>query len=418
LIELKLPYGMGEASFKVHENNFLGVLKPREKRGAKDPVAEISHALENPIGTKRLREIAKRGEKVAIVIDDMTRPTPSYLMLPPILSELELADVKKEDVTVVIGTGVHRAATRDEIVKLVGEYVSKLVKVINHDCDAQDLVYLGKTSFGTEVCLNKDFAEADVKILTGDVELHPYAGYGGGRKSVVPAVAGRKTIMQNHSLFLRAEQRSRRNLVHEDMMEAAKLAKVDFILNVVLNVKNEIVKAFAGDLERAFWEGVKLVDEMYKIEVESLADILITSAGGFPFDVNFYQSIKAVFNSINAVREGGVVVLLAECKEGHGNEAFYECMLNFRDSKEAKEEIMKNFTVEGMIAHGFLKCLEKVNVILVSNLPKRYEKAFKLRIVDEVASALKIAFDIIGKDAKVYVVPHGSKTGITVKGSN
>ena len=182
---------------------------------------------------------------------------------------------------------------------------------------------------GNKVYLNRTFAEADVKVLLGDVGFHYYAGYGGGRKSVLPAVSGEETIKHNHALLLHASAKTgvlAGNPVHEDMTEAAKLAKVDFMLNVVINSKGEIVKAFAGDLEQAFLEAVKLVDAMYRIVVDRRADIVVVSPGGYPADLNLYQSYKAVDNALEVVKRGGVIILVAECPEGHGNQVFYDWM--------------------------------------------------------------------------------------------
>ena len=200
----------------------------------------------------------------------------------------------------------------------------KRVKTVSHDCRATDLVNLGTTkTHGNKVQVNRIFAEADVRVLLGDVGFHYYAGYGGGRKSVLPAVGGEETIKHNHSMLLHANARTGNlddNPVHQDMTEAARLAKVDFILNVVQNKKGEIVKAFAGDLEQVFGEAVKLVNEMYRIPVDRRADIVVVSAGGYPADMNLYQAYKALDNALDAVKRGGVIILVAECPEGHGNQ--------------------------------------------------------------------------------------------------
>ena len=181
------------------------------------------------------------------------------------------------------------------------------------------MVYVGSTQkYGSKVFLNRVFAEADVRILTGDVCLHYYAGYGGGRKSVLPGVSGEETIKHNHAMLLDANAKTGvldGNPVHEDMIEAAKLAKVDFILNVVTNKKGEVVKAFAGDLEQAFSEGVKMVDEMYRITVDRRADIVVVSPGGHPADVNLFQAYKGLDNALEATKRSGVIVLAAECPD-------------------------------------------------------------------------------------------------------
>ena len=414
MVDVWLPYGKTEVCARIPTRNFLGSIEPKEKSGVADSRAEIERALSQPIGTARLREIAKAGDKVAIVIDDATRATPSYLMIPPLLDELNQAGVKDEDVTVIFGCGTHRSVTPEEKKRLIGKEALERVKAVNHDHEAEDQVFLGKTSQGTEVHVNKVFAEADVKILAGDINLHYYAGYGGGRKGLIPAVSSAETIQQNHALLLHPKASTGvldGNPVHEDMMEAAKLANVDFIMNIVTNSKGEVVKAFAGDLEQAFLEGTKLVDEMYKVPIEQRANIVVVSAGGYPHDINLYQASKGIHNSVEAVKRRGVIVLVAECPEGHGNEVFSEWMEKFTDLKRIEREIKKRFVLGGHKAYYLTKFLQKVSIILVSVMPDCYAvNTFKLRTATALNDALRDAFELAGKKAKVYVMPHGSAT--------
>lgn len=422
MVDVWLPYGKTDVCVRIPTRNFLGSIEPKEKPGVPDAEAEIKRALKNPIGSETLDKIAKPEHKVAIVVDDATRPAPSHLMVPPILDELNSAGVRDENITVIFGCGTHKAVTDEEAVELLGEKVLNRVKVISHDYKAQDLVYVGKTrKYGTNVYLNRVFAEADVKILTGDVCFHYYAGYGGGRKSVLPAVSGEETIKHNHAMFLHPKAKTgilEGNPVHEDMVEAAKLAKVDFILNVVINSKGEVVKAFAGDLEQAFYEGVKLVDEMYRITVDRRADIVVVSPGGHPVDVNLFQAYKGVDNALEIVKRGGVIILVAECSEGHGNQVFYDWMLNFKDLKTIEKRIKRNFVLGGHKAYYLMKALQKVQIILVSVMPDFYAmNIFKLKTARAVNDALNEAFNLVGKKAKVWVIPYGNFTLPEVKTS-
>jgi len=415
MVDVWLPYGKTDICARIPTRNFLGNIEPKEKAGVADARAEVERALREPIGTKPLGEIVKPGETVAVVVDDATRATPSYLMIPPLLDELNRAGVKDESIILIFGCGSHRAVKPEEMKKLVGEEALERVKVVNHDSKSENLVYLGKTAkFGTKVYVNKVFAEADVRILTGDVELHYYAGYGGGRKSVLPAVSGAETIQSNHAMLLDPKARTgvfEGNPVHEDMVEAAKLAKVDFILNIVTNSKGELVRAFAGDLEQAFYEGVKLVDEMYKVPIERRAEIVLVSPGGHPLDINLYQAHKGVDNALDAVKRGGVIVLLAECPEGHGNEVFYEWMTKFKDVNEMEKEIKKRFRLGGHKAYYLLKTMQKAEIILVSAMPDYLaQNVFKLKTARAINDALRDAFDISGKNARVWAMPHGNMT--------
>jgi len=420
MVDVWLLYGKTDVCVRVPTRNFLGSIEPKEKSGVPDAETEIKRALREPIGSEALGDIAKPEHKVAIVVDDATRPAPSHLMVPPILDELNMAGVKDENITVIFGCGGHRAVTREEAVRLLGEEILNRVKTISHDCKAQDLVYVGKTKkHGTKVYLNRVFAEADVKILTGDVCLHYYAGYGGGRKSVLPAVSGEETIKHNHAMLLHSKAKTgilEGNPVHEDMVEAAKLAKVDFILNVVVNGKGEIVRAFAGDLEQAFFEGTKLVDEMYRIHVDRKADIVIVSPGGYPVDVNLFQAYKGVDNALEVVKRGGVIVLVAECPGGHGNQVFYDWMVKFKDLKAVERGIRRNFVLGGHKAYYLMKALQKVQIILVSSMPDFYAtNIFKLKTARAVNDALNEAFNIVGKKTKVWVMPYGNFTLPRVK---
>jgi len=419
MVDVWLPYGKTEVCARIPTRNFLGTIEPKEKTGVPDPRVEVERALRKPIGTKQLSEIAKPGDKVAIVVDDSTRVTPSYLMVPPLLDELNKAGVKDGDVTVIFGCGTHRAVKPDEMKKLVGEETLKRVRAVNHDCNVKDQVFLGKTSFGTKVYVNKVFADADVKILVGDVDLHYYAGYGGGRKSVLPAVSSAETIQHNHAMLLHPKSRTGvldGNPVHEDMVEAAKLANVDFILNIVTNSKLELVQAFAGDLELAFYEGVKLVDEMYKVPIDRRADIVVVSPGGHPLDINLYQAYKGVDNALEAVKRGGVIVLVAECPEGHGHDVFHEWMTKLKNLKAMEKEVKKRFRIGGHKAYYLLKALQKVKIIFVSVMPDYYAvNLFKLKTARVVNDALRGAFDIVGKNAKVWAMPLGNLTFPVVK---
>jgi nickel-dependent lactate racemase len=420
MVDVWLPYGKTEICARVPTQNFLGLIEPKEKPAVLDTRVEVERALKEPIASKRLSEIVKPEHKVAIVVDDATRSAPSRLLVLSILDELNSAGVKDEQVTVIFGCGTHRAVTREEAVRLLGEDVLNRVKAISHDCKAQDLVYAGATQkHGNKVYLNRVFAEADVKILTGDIGFHYYAGYGGGRKSILPAVSGEETIKYNHAMILDPNAKTgvlNGNPVHEDMVEAAKLAKVDFILSVVTNSKGEIVKAFAGDLEQAFYEGVKLVDEMYRVSVDRRADIVIVSSGGSPADVNLFQAYKGVDSALEVIKRGGVIVLVAECPEGHGNQVFYDWMVKFSDLKAVEREIKRNFVLGGHKAYYLLKALQNHQIILVSSMPDYYAtNIFKVKTARAVNDALSEAFKIVGKSAKVWVMSCGNFTHPEVK---
>lgn len=415
MVDVWLPYGKTDACVRIPTRNFLGSIKPMEKPVAPDAKAEVQRALRDPIGSKTLSNIAQPEHKVAIVVDDITRPAPSDIMVPPILDELNMMGVKEENITVIFGCGTHRAVTHEEAIKLLGEDIVNRVNVMSHDCKAQDLVYIGKTrKHGTKVYLDRVFAEADTKIVTGDVCFHYYAGYGGGRKSVLPAVSGEETIRHNHVMLLHPKAKTgvlEGNPVNEDMVEAARLAKVDFALNVVVSNEGEIVKAFAGDLERVFFEGTKLVNEMCRVQVDRKADIVVVSPGGHPADVNLFQAYKAVDNALEVVKRGGVVVLVAECPEGHGNQVFYDWMVKFKDLKAVERAVKRRFVLGGHKAYYLMKALRKVQIIMVSSMPDYYAtNVFRLKTTRAVNDALNQALNVTGRKAKIWAMPYGNFT--------
>ena len=417
MVDIWLPYGKTNVCVRVPARNLLGTIEPADREGVVDPKAEVERALKEPvpIGQRRLSEIAKPESKVAIVVDDHTRKAPSEAMLLPVLAELNLAGVSDGNITIIFGCGTHRPVKAEEAALLIGAEVLKRVKAVSHDCRSSDLVQVGTTkTHGNKVFVNRTFAEADVRVLLGDVGFHYYAGYGGGRKSVLPAVCGEETIKQNHALLLHANAKTgylEDNPVHRDMTEAAHLVKVDFIVNVVENKKGEIVKAFAGDLDQAFQEAVSLVDEMYRVTIDRRADILVASAGGYPADLNLYQSYKALDNVMDAVKRGGVIILVAECPEGHGNQVFYDWMTRFSDIKNVEREIRRNFVLGGHKAYYLLKSLQNHQIILVSSMPDYYATSiFKLKTARAVNDALAEALKLTGSASRVWAVPQGSYT--------
>ncbi len=414
MVEVWLPYGRTEISVRIPDEGFQGIIESKDGPSARDPLVETTQALENPVDSKPLASMVSAGEKVAVVIDDATRPAPTRLMMSSLVTQLSESGVRMEDVTVIVATGMHRPPTSGEIAAFLDEELAGRVKVVSHDCKAEDLAYVGDTSRGTKVYLNKEFVAADVRILTGDIELHYFAGYGGGRKSVLPGISGAKTILHNHALLLHPRARPGildGNPVSEDMREAAEMAKVDFILNVVLDRKDKIVKAFSGNLRKAFTGGVRIVDNMCKVSCEARADIAVVSPGGHPRDLTLYQALKAVHHALDIVNEGGAIVLIAECPEGHGNDTFRDWMIKFDELRQMEQEIKKRFVIGGHKAYFLAKALKRVKVYLLSTMPDHYvSRVFKLRPYETANAALQAALRGVGKDSKVVAIPHGAVT--------
>ncbi len=357
------------------DENFHGMIEPKDGVTLKDVTLAVEQSIRKPVGSKPLTSIAGPGDKVTIVVDDATSPAPSSLLIPSITAELSQAGVKQEDTVLLVATGLHRSPTEGEIRGIVGVTSNAGLKISMHDCRSQRLLHIGRTSRGTNVSVNETFGKANVRILTGDVELHPYAGYGGGRKSVLPGISGEETILHNHGFSMHPNARPGlldNNPVNEDMIEAAEMANVDFIVNSVLDWKNEVVSVVSGDVHRAFLKGTEVVDGMFKIACESQVDIAVVSPGGYPRDLTLYQALRAIHQIRDVVKEGGAIVLAAECLEGHGNETFREWMTRFDTSREMEREIKRQFTIGGREALYLKRILEKIQIYLVSAIPDYY----------------------------------------------
>jgi len=410
-MEFKLGFGKQQVKLNIDAENIIGVLEPNKVETGLTGEAEVRRALSEPIASPLLHRIVKKGEKVAIVTSDITRPMPSKVVLPPLLEELYAAGVSNEDITIVFALGSHRKHTEEEMKYLVGEEIYGKIKCI--DLDTRDCVPLGATSAGTPVNIFRPVVEADRRICLGNIEYHYFAGYSGGAKAIMPGVATREAIQCNHSMMVLDEAKAgaiETNPVRCDIDEVAKLVPIDFILNVVLNEKKEIIKAVAGHYIEAHREGCRFLDSLYKVEIKERADIVIVSAGGYPKDINLYQAQKALDNAKHAVKEGGVVILLASCKEGLGENVFQQWMTTASHPDELIERIKKKFELGGHKAAAIGMVLKKARVFLVSDLDDDFVRSIFLEPYKDLDSAIKEAMRQVGKEAKVIVMPYGGST--------
>jgi nickel-dependent lactate racemase len=416
LTDFSLKYGEKTLIGEIPEENLLGIIQPRKAlKPATDEERTIREALARPIGTPPLSEIVHKDQQVVIVVDDHTRSTPTHWILPPLVDELITQSIDYDQITIIFATGTHRAVNPNEAKQLLGSRIAQRLHWLSHDCrDNDTLVDLDSTSFNTPILFNRTYVEADLKILTGDVCFHYYAGFGGGRKSVLPGISGDMTIQKNHSLFLNPNARTGiidGNPVHLDMVEGALKAPPQFIVNVALTTDNIISKAWAGNMSQAWLQGVKTYSEAYSAPISNQADIVVVSAGGFPKDIDFYQAYKALDAAIVAVRRGGTIVLVAECREDVGNPVFEDWMRKFLSLKEASREINKNFALGGHKAFLLLKALDHCHVIMVSRLPdNEAETTFQLEPAETLDEALERAFKRMGEAARAWVMPDGYTT--------
>lgn len=415
-MELKLAYGKCAESVTVEDKNILHILSPNEVETGLTGEEEVLRALQNPIGTPRLKDIVKKGEKIAIITSDITRPMPTKKVLPHILDELEAAGADLADVLVVFALGAHRKHTGEEMRYLAGDASFERVKCV--DADASDCVHLGVTEMGTPVDVYAPVARADRRICLGNVEYHYFAGYSGGAKAIMPGVSTRDAIQSNHSRMVEAAACAGKlegNPVREDIDAVAGFAPIDFILNVVLNEKKEIIKAVAGHYIKAHREACRFLDRLYKAEIDERADIVIVSPGGYPKDINLYQAQKALDNAKHAVRKGGVVILAASCREGLGEHVFERWMTKSTSPADMVQEIGRNFELGGHKAAAIAMVLEDSDIYLVSDMEEAFVKSIFLKPYKSLQEAYDAAISKLGKDAKVIVMPYGGSTLPVVK---
>ncbi|NHN28918.1 nickel-dependent lactate racemase [Paenibacillus agricola] len=331
-METFLQYGKAELRIQVPDH--ATVIEPSHMEGLKDEKAAVMAALQQPIGVPRLRDMVKATDTVAIVISDITRPTPNEKLVPWLIEEL--SHVPAGQFVIINGTGTHRDQTREEFVQMLGDEIVDKYRVINHHCHNQDeLVNLGKISFGCDAYLNKEYVEADFRIVTGFIEPHFFAGFSGGPKGIMPGIAGIETILTFHNARMIGDPLATwgnmdRNPLQEMAGEVNRLCKPHFMLNVALNKDKEITEVFAGELFEAHKIGCAYAKAHAMVAVEQRYDVVITSNSGYPLDQNLYQAVKGMSAAHKIVKQGGTIISAAECSDGipdHGN---YAAILQLR----------------------------------------------------------------------------------------
>jgi nickel-dependent lactate racemase len=406
-MRINIPYGKEKIDLEIPEKNILDIATGENSVSVKNEEKIVSRALADPISSPRLKEIARARTSACILASDITRPCPSYKFLTQIVSELTSGDIELKNIKVVLGLGIHRPHTDDEKKKLVGEYIFKNIKVVDSDPSRAKLI--GKTGTGTPVEVFEEVLDCDVVIATGNIEYHYFAGYSGGAKAVMPGVCTRNSIQANHSMML--DKRSAAgniydNPVRDDIEEAGKLAGIDFIFNVILDDDKKIIDAVAGKNNEAWLEGVKKYDAVYKREVESPADIIIASPGGYPKDINLYQSQKALENIKDIVKQGGTIILIASCKEGFGEDVFEEWMGQSKDYDAISAKLKKSFVLGGHKAVAVSRVINDKKVYLYSEFDRLATENMGFYKLDDLQQYLD---KTIGDNSmiKVTVVPGG-----------
>ena len=408
---IDLAYGKTKIQLAVPTKNLMGILHSAEPSLPPSDEGEIERALREPIGSPGLEDLAKPGMKVVIMASDITRPSPSKKLLPPLLSRLRSAGVKDEDITVMFGMGIHRNHTEDEKRTLVGDAVYESVRCVD-STEAGDFVLIGTTSRGTPVEVCRMVVDCDLLIGTGNVEYHYFVGYSGGVKAVLPGACSKRTVEANHSMQLLpgAEAGSyEKNPVRQDIEEAGAMIGMDFILNVVLDEKKRIVRAVAGHPKEAHAVARTVVDDVYGARIPEKADIVVASAGGFPKDVNVYQAQKALENAGRAVRDGGTIILVARCEEGLGEDTFERYMTGM-EPDAIIESIRKQFVLGGHKAAAIARVVKRATVMLVSAMDPELVRRCKMVPAVTLEYAFAAAMKRHGEKAKVIAMPYSGST--------
>ncbi|MBM4329984.1 MAG: nickel-dependent lactate racemase [Deltaproteobacteria bacterium] len=424
LKKFSLRFGKGSVKFQIPEEDVLYEIVGNNRPALSDLPGTYRHALDHPIDAPPLQEIVKPKDTLAITVSDITRAWQRNSdTLGLLVDYLNRAGVPDQNITVLIAVGAHRQNTAAEFAEICGQEVCHRVRVVNHDArDTANMVYLGKTSRGTEVALNRLVLEADKVILTGGVIYHYMVGYGGGRKSVLPGVAALKTIQQNHLWGLGptlgsgpsplcANKITKGNPQHEDMMEIAAFLKPDFMVNVVPNFEGGITGVFAGNWVSAWQEATVLVDQIYGVMIQEKADMVIASAGGYPKDINLYQSQKTLDNARYAIKPGGVAVILAECPDITEPREFFE-WFKYPNAFEHEKALRENFELPGWVALRQAEHCRDYQVLLLTR-PENADYARQARVqpVFSMDEALKLAYQKCGiARPKITVMPFGANT--------
>jgi len=410
-MKVSLNYGHDSMALDIPDENYMGTLSPKDIGEIEDPINEVRRALANPIGSKKLKELISSQDKVIILASDVTRPSPSSLLLPPILKELNQAGVNNDQITIIFGLGVHRKQTEEEKKRLVGDKVYSQVKCLDHDID--HCVEIGTTKRGNEVSIFKEVLKSDFIIATGNLEFHYFAGYSGGAKALAPGICSRNTIANNHKLFLDPEAKAGKidgNPLREELEEIGGMVGINFMVNAVLNSHKKVVRVVAGDVTKAHREGAKYIDNIFGVKIDNLADIVIASPGGYPKDIDLYQTHKAMENARLAVEKGGIIIVTGECRDGLGEEKFAEALNGKLSPQELIEELKNNFILGRHKASRIAKIHLDSQIYLVSNLADEIKKNLFIKSFNSLEEAFSEAIKVQGEKVKVLVMPYGGST--------
>jgi len=412
-----LPYGKEFLKYDIPDSRFGGELVSRLHNYRADKSGEelVREALEHPVGTPPLRVMAEGKKKVVLVASDHTRPVPSRIIIPQMLAEIRRGS-PDADITILVATGCHRETTKAELEDKFGSDITGREKIVVHNCDSPDMVYLGKLPSGGQLHLNKLAAEAELLVAEGFIEPHFFAGFSGGRKSLFPGVAGRKAVMYNHNAEFISSPLARTgiiegNPIHIDMLYAARKAHLAFICNVVINSSKEIIYAIAGDCDLAHREGREFLLDKCRA-APAPADIVICTNGGYPLDQNIYQAVKGMTAAEATVRKGGVIIQIAKSSDGHGAPEFFRTFSEEKDLDRILDTFMKtpkeSTRADQWQSQILIRVLKHARVIYISDAPDEMVRTFQMIPAHSIDEAIRRAEEILGNSsASITVIPDG-----------
>jgi lactate racemase len=414
-MHIQIPYGSIQRSIDIPNN--ATVIRTRETPTLANEKAAFQAALRKPIASAPLKVLVTPQDRVAIIISDITRPTPNERIVPWLLAEL--AHVPRSQIVILNGTGSHRANTREELISMLGEQMVDTVEIINHDAfSPETLVYLGESATGVPVWINRRYVEADFRIVTGFIEPHFFAGYSGGAKGIIPGLGGIQTIQQLHNAELIGHPLAtwailNNNPVQQGIQAAVRLSPPEFMVNVTLDQKRNITGVYAGDYLKAHYAGCEQVARMATRPVDDFFDIVITSNNGYPLDQNLYQTVKGMTAAAQIVRQGGAIVAVAECRDGlpdHGN---YKSLLQMRSTPTALLEMIQE---PGFLEHDQWQVQKQAlvqlqaDVYLHSSLSDDTVRAAQLIPAPDLQETINQLLTTYGPQARIAVLPEGPVT--------
>ncbi len=417
-MQYTLPYGKASQTINIPEEYSVEYVSG--KREDKSPSFEklVRQAFDHPLDVPMLSDIVRSGDSVIIVVDDHTRPCPSKQLIPIVLGEIKKGGVVNSDITILVGTGTHGSPTQTQLVQLLGKSIVQKFTVILNDNQNSPYVTVGSSSLGHDIKIHKTYIDADVKIVISDIEYHYFAGYGGTRKSILPGIASKDTIQQNHAMMFEKHATTgcrEKNPISVEMDEALAFAGCDFMIGAVLNQTHDIVGLWTGEAKKVMDQGVELVDRLFTKKIREKPDVIITAADGSPHDINLYQSLKAVHAASKVINKGGIIMLAAECAEGMGNNVYQEWLSKYKNSEDIKKALQKQFIIGAHKAYYHREIIEKNLVYLSSKFNKNYVKEkLGFKPIQSIQDGINSLIHAKNEIEQILIVPRGSTTRIVL----